>query len=80
MNIDDLYIVLKYHWVLSTTAYLDGRQIIQLAFLMLVLASTASRPGALVYVDLNERTNVSHFFARSIPMRLLKSSRLTGIL
>lgn len=76
MNVDDLYIVLKYHWVLSTTPY----QIIQLAFLMLVLAYTACRPSALVYVDLNERTNVSHFFARSIPMRLLKSSRLTGIL
>ncbi|KAL2847243.1 hypothetical protein BJY01DRAFT_212753 [Aspergillus pseudoustus] len=65
MNVDDLYIVLKYHWVQSTTPYPDGRQIIQLAFLMLVSAYTASRPGALVYVDRNERTNVSHFYGQS---------------
>jgi hypothetical protein len=31
---------------------------------MLVSAYTASRPGALVYVDRNERTNVSHFYGQ----------------
>jgi hypothetical protein len=32
---------------------------------MLVSAYTASRPGALVYVDRNERTNVSHFYGQN---------------
>jgi hypothetical protein len=64
MNVNNLYIILKYYWVQSTTPYPDGRQIIQLAFLMLVSAYTASRPGVLVYVDWNERTNVSHFYGQ----------------
>ncbi|CAG8258763.1 unnamed protein product [Penicillium olsonii] len=62
MNVDDLYIVLHYHWTKDTTPYPDGRQIIQLAFVLLVSAYTASRPGALVYVEKNEQTNVQHFF------------------
>jgi hypothetical protein len=62
MNVDDLYIVLHHHWTKDTTPYTDGRQIIQLAFLLLVSAYTASRPGALVYVEKNERTNIQHFF------------------
>lgn len=62
MNVDDLYIVLHHHWTRDATPYPDGRQIIQLAFLLLVSAYTASRPGALVYVDQNERTNIQHFF------------------
>ncbi|KAE8397492.1 hypothetical protein BDV37DRAFT_291961 [Aspergillus pseudonomiae] len=64
MNVDDLYLVLHHHWVLDRTPYPDGRQIIQLAFLLLVSAYTASRPGALVYVERNERTNISHFYGR----------------
>ncbi|KAI2791759.1 hypothetical protein POX_c04637 [Penicillium oxalicum] len=63
MNVDDLYIVLHHHWTKDTTPYPDGRQIIQLAFLLLVSAYTGSRPGALVYVEKNERTNVRHFFS-----------------
>lgn len=62
MKVDDLYIVLHHHWTKDTTPYPDGRQIIQLAFLLLVSAYTASRPGALVDVEKNERTNVQHFF------------------
>lgn len=62
MNVDDLYIVLHHHWTKDTTSYPDGRQIIQLAFLLLISAYTASRPGALVYIEKNERTNVQHFF------------------
>jgi hypothetical protein len=65
MNVDDLYIVLLHHWTKDTTPYPDGRQIIQLAFLLLVSAYTGSRPGALVYVDKNERTNVQHFFSNA---------------
>ncbi|KAJ6057049.1 hypothetical protein N7460_000323 [Penicillium canescens] len=61
-NVDDLYIVIHHLWTKDTTPYPDGRQIIQLAFLLLVSAYTASRPGALVYVEKNERTNAEHFF------------------
>jgi hypothetical protein len=64
MNVDDLYIVLNHHWTKDTTPYPDGRQLIQLAFLLLVSAYTGSRPGALVYVEQNERTNLKHFFGR----------------
>lgn len=38
MNVDDLYIVLHYHWTKDSTPYPDGRQIIQLAFVLLVSA------------------------------------------
>lgn len=62
MNVDDLYIVLHHHWTKDKTPYPDGRQIIQLAFLLLVSAYTGSRPGALVYVEKNEKTNIEHFF------------------
>jgi len=62
MNVDDLYIVLHHHWTKDKTPYPDGRQIIQLAFLLLVSAYTGSRPGALVYVERNEKTNIQHFF------------------
>jgi hypothetical protein len=65
MNVDDLYLVLHHHWTKDTAPYPDGRQIIQLAFLLLVSAYTASRPGALVYVEKNERTNVQHFFSNA---------------
>jgi hypothetical protein len=65
MNVDDLYIVLHHHWTKDKTPYPDGRQIIQLAFLLLVSAYTASRPGALVYVEKNEKTNVQHFFGNA---------------
>lgn len=47
MNVDDLYLVLHHHWIMDTTPYPDGWQILQLAFL-LASAYTASRPGALV--------------------------------
>ncbi|KAJ5604790.1 hypothetical protein N7510_009944 [Penicillium lagena] len=66
MNVDDLYIVLHHHWTKDRTPYPDSRQIIQLAFLLLVSAYTGSRLGALVYVDKNERTNVQHFFSNAI--------------
>lgn len=67
MNVDDLYLVLHHHWIMDTTPYPDGRQVLQLAFLLLASAYTASRPGALVYVERNEQTNVSHFYGDGIP-------------
>ncbi|KAJ5098773.1 hypothetical protein N7532_005774 [Penicillium argentinense] len=65
MNVDDLYIVLHHLWTKDKTPYPDGRQIIQLAFILLVSAYTASRPGALVYVERNEKTNIQHFFGNA---------------
>jgi hypothetical protein len=53
MNVDDVYITLHHHWVLEVSIFPDGRQRLQLAFLVLVSAYTASRPGALVYVERN---------------------------
>ncbi|KAJ5111419.1 hypothetical protein N7532_001954 [Penicillium argentinense] len=65
MNVDDLYIVLHHHWTKDKTPYPDGRQIIQLAFILLVSAYTASRPGALVYLERKEKTNIQHFFGNA---------------
>jgi hypothetical protein len=53
MNVDDIYLVLYYHWVQDVTIYPDGRQRLQVSFLMLISAYTATRPGALVYVARN---------------------------
>jgi hypothetical protein len=53
MNVDDVYLILHHHWALDTTVFPDGRQRLQLAFLMLLSAYTATRPGALVYVARN---------------------------
>ncbi|KAH6666137.1 hypothetical protein B0J14DRAFT_643409 [Halenospora varia] len=55
MNVDDVYITLHHHWILDVSIFPDGRQRLQLAFLVLVSAYTASRPGALVYVKRNIR-------------------------
>ncbi len=53
MNVDDVYLVLHYHWTLDVTIYPDGRQRLQVSFLILISAYTATRPGALVYVARN---------------------------
>jgi hypothetical protein len=55
------------------------RQIIQLAFLLLVSAYTASRPGALVYVDQNERTNIITGFSPTDMSRLYRATRCSFI-
>lgn len=53
MNIDDVFLVLHHHWALDTSTFPDERQRLQLAFLILLCAYTATRPGALVYVKRN---------------------------
>ena len=53
MNVDDIFRVLHHHWALDNSTFPDGRQILQLAFLILICAYTATRPGALVYVKRN---------------------------
>jgi hypothetical protein len=55
MNIDDVFLVLHHHWVMDTATFLNRRQRLQVAFLVLMIAYTASRPGALVYVARNEK-------------------------
>lgn len=53
MNVDDVYLVQHHHWFLDTSIFPDERQRLQLAFLILLCAYTATRPGALVYVEKN---------------------------
>ena len=53
MNVDDVFLVLHHHWALDTSTFPDERQRLQLAFLVLLCAYTATRPGALVYVKRN---------------------------
>jgi len=53
MNIDDIFLVLHHHWALDTSTFPDERRRLQLAFLVLLCAYTATRPGALVYVKRN---------------------------
>jgi hypothetical protein len=55
MNVDDVFLVLHRHWVMDTANFLDGRQRLQVAFLVLTIAYTASRPGTLVCVARNEK-------------------------
>jgi hypothetical protein len=55
MNVDDVFLVLHYDWVIDTATFPNGRQRLQVAFLVLIIAYTASRPVALVYVARNEK-------------------------
>jgi hypothetical protein len=55
MNVDDIYLILYYHWVVDTAIFPDGRQRVQIALLVLEMAYTATRPAALVYVRRNEK-------------------------
>lgn len=61
MNIDDVYLVLHYHWVLDTSIFPDERQRLQLALLLLLSAYTATRPAALVYTTTNRRKQREHY-------------------
>lgn len=49
------FLVLHHHWALDTATFPDGRQRLQIAFLILISAYTATRPGALVYVARNNK-------------------------
>jgi hypothetical protein len=49
MNVDDAYTTF-HPWILDVSIFPDGRQRLQLAFLVIVSSHTAPRPGALVYV------------------------------
>lgn len=53
MNVDDVYMTLHYHWMTDNSTFADGRQRLQIAFLVLISSYTGSRPWALVYVERN---------------------------
>lgn len=59
INVDDVYNALYHHWILDVLIFPDGRQHLQLVFLVLVCAYIASRPGALVYVERNIKVKKS---------------------
>lgn len=46
-----MFAILAYHWSSSTSIFPDIRQLLQLALIILIYVYTASRPGALVYVE-----------------------------
>ncbi|KAH0545274.1 hypothetical protein FGG08_000573 [Glutinoglossum americanum] len=48
MGVDDLLVILHYHWALDKTTFPHERQRIQLSLLLLMIAYTSSRPGALI--------------------------------
>jgi hypothetical protein len=54
-NVDDVYLVLHHHWAFDTSIFPDERQRLQLAFVILICAYTATRPGAVVYVQRNAK-------------------------
>jgi Protein of unknown function (DUF3435) len=60
MNVDDIYLILYHHWVMDTATFPDGRQRLQIDFLELLIAGTATRPAALVYVRRNEKRIKGH--------------------
>jgi Protein of unknown function (DUF3435) len=61
MNVDDVFLILYHHWVMDTVIFLDGRQRLQVLFLILISTYTATRPGALVYVAENEKKNKGYY-------------------
>src|SRR5690348_5077177 len=61
MNVDDVYLVLHHHWVLDTSVFSDERQRLQLAFAILLLAYTATRPAACVYKPTDRKKLREHY-------------------
>jgi hypothetical protein len=61
MDIDDVYLVLHHLWVLDTSVFPDERQRLQLAFLILLSAYTATRPAALVYKATDQVKQREHY-------------------
>jgi Protein of unknown function (DUF3435) len=55
--VEDLLAVLRYHWCQDTAILPHGRYALQLPLLMLLMAYTSSRPGALVEGDYVRDTN-----------------------
>ena len=62
MDVDDVYLVQHHHWVHDTSVFPDERQRIQLAFLILLQAYTATRPRVLAYKKLSKAAIDDHYF------------------
>ncbi|KAM4067411.1 hypothetical protein HRG_001360 [Hirsutella rhossiliensis] len=62
MDVDDVYLVQHHHWVHDTSVFPDERQRIQLAFLILLQAYTATRPRVLAYKRLDTNAVNDHYF------------------
>ncbi|KAB2570183.1 hypothetical protein DBV05_g11146 [Lasiodiplodia theobromae] len=61
MNVDDIFLILHHHWVVDSSIFPDERQRLQLAFLLLLSAYTATRPGALVYSATDRKKQREHY-------------------
>jgi Protein of unknown function (DUF3435) len=48
LGVEDLLVILRYHWCFDTASVPHERYTVQLPLLILITAFTASRPGALV--------------------------------
>ncbi|KAI9782856.1 MAG: hypothetical protein M1816_001676 [Peltula sp. TS41687] len=57
LSVNDLVSLLHYHWALDTSIFPNERQRLQLSFLLLVLAYTGARPGAIVECGLLRGSN-----------------------
>ncbi|KAL9049391.1 MAG: hypothetical protein Q9162_007245 [Coniocarpon cinnabarinum] len=57
MNVEDLLFLLHYLWAFDTFAFPIERQRVQLSLLLLIIAYTTSRPGALVEAHCAHGTN-----------------------
>ncbi|KAK6495730.1 hypothetical protein TWF481_002777 [Arthrobotrys musiformis] len=55
----DLFVLLNYHWALDTSILRHERYRIQLPLILMIMAFTASRPGALVESNCRRGTNES---------------------
>jgi len=62
MDVDDVYLVQHHHWVHDTSVFPDERQRIQLSFLILLQAYTATRPRVLAYKQLSKDAIDDHYF------------------
>lgn len=58
---DDIFLILHHHWALDTSVFPDERQRLQLAFLLLLSAYIATRPGALVYSATDKKKQREHY-------------------
>lgn len=60
MNVDDIFLILHHRWAVDSLVFPDERQRLQLAFLLLLSAYTATRPGALVYSATDRKKQREH--------------------
>ncbi|KAJ6258013.1 hypothetical protein Dda_6925 [Drechslerella dactyloides] len=67
----DLFALLHYHWCLDTSVFRHERYRVQLALLMMLMAFTASRPGALIESHCRRGSNESLKY-KDVALRLIR--------